>query len=65
MNYNIKDVDKMSVDELIGQVIMIGLPGHTLNKEYKEFIKEYKIGNYILFARNYESTKQMKELGWI
>lgn len=62
MNYNIKDVDKMSVDELIGQVIMIGLPCHTLNKEYKEFIKEYKIGNYILFARNYENTKQMKEL---
>ena len=62
MNYKIKDVNKMSIDELIGQVIMIGLPGHTLNKEYKEFIKEYKIGNYILFARNYESTKQMKEL---
>ena len=59
--YKIKDVEKMSVDELVGQVIMIGIPGLYLDETYKEFIKEYKIGNYILFARNYENTKQMKK----
>ena len=62
MNYKIKDVNKMSIDELIGQVIMIGLPGLELDELYKEFIKDYKVGNYILFARNYENTKQMKKL---
>lgn len=62
MNYKIKDVNKMSIDELIGQVIMIGLPGLELDELYKEFIKDYKVGNYILFARNYDNTKQMKKL---
>lgn len=62
MNYKIKSVDEMSVEELIGQVIMIGLPGLELNEKYRKFIKEFKIGNYILFARNYDDTKQMKKL---
>ena len=60
MNFKIKQAKDMSIEELIGQVIMIGLPFDYLDKEYKEFIKEYKIGNYILFARNYTDSKQMK-----
>lgn len=62
MKFNIKPVDEMSIDELIGQVIMVGIPGTILDEKYKEFIKDYKIGNYILFARNYDNTKQMKQL---
>lgn len=59
-DYKIKPVDEMSVDELIGQVIMIGLPDKKLDSFYAEFIKKYSIGNYILFSRNYENTLQMK-----
>lgn len=62
MLYSIKDVEKMSVDELIGQVIMVGLPGLELTEQYLNFIKENKIGNFILFSRNYKDTKQMKTL---
>ena len=62
MNFNIKSVDLMSIDELIGQVIMVGIPGLELDEQYLKFIKDYKIGNYILFARNYQDTKQMKNL---
>ena len=62
MKFNIKPVDEMSIDELIGQVIMVGIPGTILDEKYKEFIKDYKIGNYILFARNYDNTEQMKQL---
>ncbi len=62
MNYNIKPVDEMTIDELIGQVIMVGIPGLKLDDLYREFIKEYKIGNFILFSRNYDNTKQMKSL---
>lgn len=62
MNFNIKSVDLMSIDELIGQVIMVGIPGLELDEQYLKFIKDYKIGNYILFARNYQDTKQMKSL---
>ena len=60
INYNIKHVDKMTIDELIGQVIMVGLSGHSLDSESKKLIEKYKIGNYILFARNYSDTIQMK-----
>ena len=60
LDLKIKDVNEMTVDELIGQVIMVGLPYYYLDEEYKKFIKDYKIGNYILFARNYKDTKQMK-----
>ena len=60
MDLKIKCVDEMTIEELIGQVIMVGLPTTYLTDEYKHFIKKYKIGNYILFARNYQDTKQMK-----
>ena len=60
--FDIKLVNEMSVDELIGQVIMVGLPGTTLDSKYLNFIKDYKIGNYILFTRNYDDTNQMKSL---
>ena len=58
--FTIKDAKDMTIEELIGQVIMIGLPGKELDDDYRNFIKDYKIGNYILFARNYQDTKQMK-----
>ncbi len=61
IDYKIKKVNEMTIDELIGQVIMIGLPYDYLDEEYKEFIKQYHIGNYILFARNYTDSKQMKK----
>ena len=49
MNYNIKSVDEMTIDELIGQVIMVGIPGLKLDDLYREFIKEYNriiLSNY-------------------
>lgn len=60
INYKIKKVEEMTIDELIGQVIMIGLPGQSLDEESKKFIEQYSIGNYILFTRNYNNTNQMK-----
>lgn len=58
--FKIKPVDEMTIEELVGQVIMVGLPGTSLDDEYKDFIKTYHIGNFILFARNYDNTNQMK-----
>ena len=58
--FKIKPVEEMTIEELVGQVIMVGLPYTYLDEEYKEFIKDYSIGNFILFARNYDNTKQMK-----
>ncbi len=60
IKYNIKPAKEMTIDELIGQVIMVGLPYEYLDDDYKKFIKDYKIGNFILFARNYTDSVQMK-----
>ena len=60
INYKIKSIKDMTIEELIGQVIMVGLPFDYLDDNYKRFIKEYKIGNFILFARNYTDSVQMK-----
>ena len=59
--FKIKPVEKMTIEELVGQVIMVGLPYTYLDEKYKEFIQKYHIGNFILFARNYDNTNQMKE----
>lgn len=56
----IKDVNEMTIDELIGQVIMVGLPYDYLDQGSIKFINDYKIGNFILFSRNYKNTNQMK-----
>ena len=61
MEFKYKSVEEMSVQELIGQLIMVGLPSTSLDEEYKKFINDYKIGNFILFARNYTNTVQMKK----
>lgn len=61
INYKIKSAKEMSIEELIGQVIMVGLPYDYLDEDYKKFICDYKIGNYILFARNYTDSIQMKK----
>ena len=42
-NFKIKDVNDMTIDELIGQVIMVGIPGYNLDSDYKKFIEDYKI----------------------
>lgn len=52
----------MTLDRKIGQLIMFGVQGTELSKEEIQFIKEYKPGNVILFARNLISPEQMRAL---
>ena len=59
--FKIKPVEEMTIEELVGQVIMVGLPYTYLDEQYIKFIKDYSIGNFILFARNYDNTNQMKD----
>ncbi|HTK12143.1 MAG TPA: beta-N-acetylhexosaminidase [Ktedonobacteraceae bacterium] len=52
----------MSLDEQIGQLLMVGLPGTTLNAEIIELIQHYHVGNIILFKRNIQDVEQVREL---
>ena len=61
MQYLIKELSQMTIDEKIGQLIMCGTLKPSLDADEIAFIKQYKVGNFILFSRNYENTSQMKK----
>lgn len=46
----------------IGQRIMTGFAGTTVPDSLRQAVKEYQIGNFILFARNVESREQLHAL---
>ena len=52
----------MSFEEKIGKIMMIGIPGTSLDEETKDLLLEVKPGSTILFSRNIESPKQVKKL---
>lgn len=55
-------VDKMSPEERVGQLMMVGILGPTLDKDAKWQLSQYPLGNIILFDRNMESPGQVKQL---
>ena len=52
----------MTITEKIGQRLVIGLPGPEMDPAFIRLVKEYKIGNVILFQRNCESSAQLARL---
>lgn len=52
----------MTIQECIGQTLCIGFPGTALTDEVRAFVKENKIGNFILFSHNIESLAQIAAL---
>ena len=52
----------MTVKQMLGQKLIYGFHGTTLPEEFKTLIREYKIGNVILFRRNIESAAQLRRL---
>jgi len=55
-------VDKMTIDEKIGQMILAGFEGTQINQYTNTLINDFKIGGVILFKRNIESSQQLKKL---
>ena len=47
---------------MIGQKLVTGLPGTVVTDEFIQLVKEHKVGNVILFARNIESPQQLRKL---
>ncbi|MCI3918835.1 beta-N-acetylhexosaminidase [Paenibacillus sp. TRM 82003] len=52
----------MSLEEKIGQLLLCGFPGTTLDEEMRELIAEGRIGGVILFARNVATNEQVAAL---
>ncbi len=52
----------MKLNELVGQLTLIGISGHTLTSDEKKFIVENNISGVVLFARNVAEPKQIYDL---
>ena len=57
-----KLVANMSDADKVGQLLMIGIHGKTLNDDAKFMLNEYRVGGIILFDRNMELKNQVKSL---
>ena len=57
-----KLVANMSDADKVGQLMMIGIHGKSLNDDAKFMLNEYRVGGIILFDRNMESKEQVKSL---
>ena len=57
-----KLVANMSDADKVGQLMMIGIHGKTLNDDAKFMLNEYRVGGIILFDCNMESKNQVKSL---
>ncbi len=55
-------VAQMSLEEKVGQVMIIGFDGPSLDAELRAMLTDYHIGGAILFARNIESPRQVAQL---
>ncbi len=52
----------MTLKEQIGQRLIVGFHGTEVSEELRAVVREYKIGNIILFSRNIVDANQLKIL---
>lgn len=52
----------MTLQEKIGQRLMTGFPGTEITEEFRQVVKNHKIGNVILFRENIRDRAQLKQL---
>jgi beta-N-acetylhexosaminidase len=55
-------IDSMSLDEKIGQLVVVGVDGFSMNDNINKLIKENKVGGVILFSKNVENSNQLVNL---
>lgn len=57
-----RQIDKMTLVEKIGQMVIVGLEDGEMDDNAQEMIEKYKVGGFILFKRNIKDTKQTLNL---
>ena len=57
-----EEISKMTLDEKIGQMLMVGIDGTEVDDDFKEFAEEYKFGTVILFGKNITNAEQLVNL---
>ena len=57
-----KDFEDLTLEEKLGQLLVIGFHETVLTDEVRALIRKYKFGNFILFARNVVDLPQLEKL---
>ncbi|MFD1171108.1 beta-N-acetylhexosaminidase [Oceanobacillus picturae] len=55
-------ISSMTIEEKVGQMLMVGFEGTQVNDQTRNFIQENHIGGIILFERNITDSKQLLNL---
>lgn len=55
-------VSRMSIDEKVGQLLLVGFPQEKLDAKLSNHISQNKIGSFLIFKRNIVSLDQLKKL---
>ncbi|HEY9060397.1 MAG TPA: beta-N-acetylhexosaminidase [Pseudobacteroides sp.] len=57
-----EEVNRMTSDEKVGQLIIAGFEGQMANEDVKDLIERYHVGGFILFKKNIKSALQTVNL---
>lgn len=57
-----EQIKEMSIEEKIGQMMVVGLEGYSLDDNSIELIEKHYVGGIILFGKNVESSEQLLTL---
>ena len=55
-------LNELTLEQKIGQLLMVGFPTEVLNEDIKQLIQNYHVGNIIVFQRNIKDSLQLSEL---
>lgn len=58
----LEKINAMTLDEKIGQMVIVGIEGYNLNDNSKSLIEKYKVGGFILFGNNIQGSEQLLNL---
>lgn len=58
----IVNINDLTIEEKIGQMIMVGIDSNVITERTKKLILKYKIGGVILYRKNFKSYKDMLNL---
>lgn len=58
----LEKIQSMSLKEKIGQLVIVGFEGTSMNEEIEKYIEEYKISGFIFFQRNIISSNEVFKL---
>ena len=61
--HELKEIlDKMSIEEKIGQVVMVSIENKEMDEDLMNWLSDYQIGNIILYGKNISDAPQASHL---